>query len=134
MSNTCPVCHNTIGPRDGVATDGTTTVHGRCHGKLPAAPNPDNDEYEAAGDMVVLARPRRRSVDPHTTASLVDMLTRMLQVPPLPGQTHTSWIAGRAANIATVVAIEYGGRCLSCGVVPLYCFNNVRDGAGVGDG
>ena len=54
----CSVCDKPINPRDGVSHTPTRTVHSKCEGRLPAPPNPDNEEYEAEGDVVVLERPR----------------------------------------------------------------------------
>ncbi len=96
----CPVCTREIKPRDGVVRRGGYTVHGRCDGKP-------------------FVRQVAMAIDPRTTQSLVDLLVRMLQVPPMSGQTHTGWIAHRASNIAQVLIGSWGGWCPEHGALPL---------------
>lgn len=132
---TCPVCHNTIGPRDGVATDGTTTVHGRCHGKLPA--DPDNDEYEAAGDVVVLAplippgrfpSPSRHTVEA-MTANIREQLAVGIReiVPAAKWRDAEAWADDRARNIVMSIVGNFAGDCRSCGAVPIREANDFTD-------
>lgn len=126
---TCPVCHGTIGPRDGVATDGTTTVHGRCHGKMPFAPNPDNDEYEAAGDVVVLAplippgrfpSPSRHTVEAMTANIREQLMVGIREIVPAARWPEAdAWADDRARNIVMSIVGNFAGDCRNCGSVPL---------------
>jgi hypothetical protein len=104
---TCPVCLRPIGPRDGVATDGTTTVHGRCHGKHPPA-TADTIRFET-----------RLHHKDHTLESLRELLERMQAGPRIENETDEQRWKRKAADMATVIAERFGGDCRNCGACPL---------------
>jgi hypothetical protein len=107
----CTQCGKVIDVRDSVLLGEGGWQHATCGGYTTPAPR----------------APRPRGTDARTSEALVNLLVRMLQVPPMSGQTHTQWIANRAANIAQVIAIEYGGDCRNCGAVPLREFDEITE-------
>jgi hypothetical protein len=85
---TCPACHCLISPRDGVAHDGTTTVHGRCYGK-PFASMADQTAPQDILDEI---------------ATVVE---RMLAVPKIGDETDEQWRRGRGRNVAHRLGMDF---------------------------
>jgi hypothetical protein len=58
-------------------------------------------------------------VTDETIAALSAMLARTLAVPSMEGQTYSEWLKGRAAAIAQILLLEYGGLCAEHGALPI---------------